>query len=117
MGTGTSLASPGLVRMLVAQVRLAVRLVRDPVVPAVTKAIPAAAVAYLIWPIDLLPDLFPILGQLDDVGIVLAGLQTFIHFCPEAATGFHRAALAAGRRYSPMPLQDGAVIDAEFRRE
>jgi len=33
------------------------------------KAGVAFAVLYLIWPIDLIPDIAPILGWLDDIGI------------------------------------------------
>lgn len=34
------------------------------------KAIAVVAIAYLLWPIDLLPDLAPIIGWLDDIGFV-----------------------------------------------
>lgn len=113
---GSWLAKPGLLKGLLAQARLALRLIREPAVPALAKAVPALAAAYLIWPIDLLPDIFPVLGQLDDLGIVLAALELFLRVCPDAPTAFHRESLVAGRRYAPMPAQ-GAVIDAEFRRE
>ena len=33
------------------------------------KAAIGLAVLYLIWPIDLVPDLAPIIGWLDDIGI------------------------------------------------
>jgi uncharacterized membrane protein YkvA (DUF1232 family) len=113
---GSWLEKPGLLRTLVAQARLAVRLVREPAVPVPTKAVLAIAAVYLIWPIDFLPDIFPVLGQLDDMGVVLAALELFLHLCPDAPSAFHRAALAAGRRFSAMPAE-GTVIDAEFRRE
>jgi uncharacterized membrane protein YkvA (DUF1232 family) len=115
MGTGTGLTKLGLLRSLVEQARLAARLLREPAVPSLLKAIPALAATYLIWPIDAIPDLLPVLGQLDDLGVILAGLQAFIHLCPDAAAAFHRAAIAAGRPYSRMPPQGGEVIDAEFR--
>ena len=116
MSPGSWLAKPGLLRGLLAQARLALRLMREPTVPLVPKAVPVLAVAYLIWPLDFLPDIFPVLGQLDDVGVVIAGMELFLRLCPEPPAAFHRAAVAAGRRFSTMPAQ-GAVIDAEFRRE
>lgn len=116
MAASGSLAKPGLWRTLLSQVRLASRLVREPAVPMVTKLVLAVAALYLIWPIDFLPDLFPILGQLDDLGVVLAALELFLHLCPEAPAAFHRAALAAGRRFSQMPSTDG-FVDAEFRQQ
>jgi uncharacterized membrane protein YkvA (DUF1232 family) len=112
---GSWLEKPGLFRTLLAQVRLAVRLVREPAVPVLTKAVLAIAAVYLIWPIDFLPDIFPVLGQLDDLGVVLAALELFLHLCPDAPSAFHRAALAAGRRFTPMPSSEN-VVDAEFRR-
>lgn len=39
--------------------------------PASTKFLPLAALAYLIFPIDLVPDIMPILGQMDDIGIIV----------------------------------------------
>jgi uncharacterized membrane protein YkvA (DUF1232 family) len=107
------LARPGL---LLAQARLALRLVREPAVPMLVKAIPVLAAVYLVWPLDLVPDIFPALGQLDDVGVVMAGLALFLRLCPDAPAAFHRSALAAGRRFSTMPGQ-GDVIDGKFRRE
>ena len=113
---GSWLEKPGLLRTLLVQVRLAVRLVREPAVPVPAKAVLAIAAVYLIWPLDFLPDIFPVLGQLDDLGVVLAALELFLHLCPDAPSAFHRAALAAGRRFTPMPSGEN-VVDAEFRRE
>ena len=117
MGAGSWLAKPSLLRTLLTEARLAWRLLRDPVVPFVTKLVLAGAAFYLIWPIDFLPDLFPILGQLDDLGVVLAALELFLHLCPDAPSAFHRSAIAAGRRFSRMPPAHGQTIDGEFRAE
>ena len=114
--SGSWLEKPGLLRTLVAQSRLAFRLIREPAVPLLAKSVPALAAVYLIWPLDFLPDLLPVLGQLDDLGVVLAALEIFLRLCPDMPATFHREALAAGRRFSTMPAQ-GSVIDAEFRRE
>ncbi len=47
------------------------KLIADPQVPAKAKYLPLLAILYLIVPIDLIPDFFLILGQLDDIGIIL----------------------------------------------
>jgi uncharacterized membrane protein YkvA (DUF1232 family) len=38
------------------------------------KALLVIAIIYLLWPIDILPDVFPILGWLDDIGIASAAV-------------------------------------------
>ncbi len=45
-------------------------LLRDPGAGWVAKLLTAFAVAYAIWPLDLIPDLAPVLGWLDDLGII-----------------------------------------------
>lgn len=110
------MAKPGLLKALLAQARLALRLIREPAVPLLAKAVPVFAALYLIWPLDFLPDIFPVLGQLDDVGLVLAAMEIFLRLCPDAPAAFHREALSAGRRYAPMPAQAG-YVDAEFRKD
>jgi uncharacterized membrane protein YkvA (DUF1232 family) len=50
-------------------IRMVARLVRDPLLPRRVKVILAAAIVYLLSPLDLLPDLVPVLGYLDDVVI------------------------------------------------
>jgi uncharacterized membrane protein YkvA (DUF1232 family) len=112
----SSLQQPGVLSALVARARLAIRLFREPRVPVLVKAVPVLAAVYLISPLDAVPDLIPVLGQLDDLGFVVFALEMFVRLCPEAAVAFHRASLLGGRRYGQMPRAD-EVIDAEFRRE
>ena len=50
-------------------VRLVARLVADPALPRSVKLALAAAVVYLLSPLDLVPDFLPIVGYLDDVAI------------------------------------------------
>lgn len=108
----------GLLRSLVSHLRLAVRLLREPRVPLVKKALPVAAALYLVFPLDVLPDVLPLLGRVDDLAIALVALQLFVWWCPEGAVAFHRDAIARGRRYTRMPPAPGGdVIDAEWRRE
>lgn len=106
---------PALLRMLVSQARLAGRLLREPCVPLGAKAVPLLAVLYLLSPLDLVPDLLPLLGQIDDLTLILIALGAFLRLCPAAPVAFHRAAIAEGRPYAPMSSV-GDVIDAEWRR-
>jgi uncharacterized membrane protein YkvA (DUF1232 family) len=112
----TSALRPSLaLRTLVADVHLALRLLREPAVPLYVKALPFAGLVYVLSPLDFLPDIIPILGQLDDLGIAIMGLKAFLRLAPSEAVAFHRQEIAHRRPFSPM-LPTGDVIDAEFRR-
>jgi uncharacterized membrane protein YkvA (DUF1232 family) len=50
-------------------VRLVARLVADPLLPRSVKLAVAAAVVYLLSPLDLIPDVVPIVGYLDDAAV------------------------------------------------
>ena len=107
---------PSLLGGLVSQARLAVRLLREPVVPLLTKALPVLGAVYVVSPLDFLPDVLPILGEVDDLAVMMIAVSVFLHMCPTGAVRFHRTAITQGHKYSPMP-STGEVIDAEFRRE
>ncbi len=57
---------------------------RDPRVPWYAKALAAAVVAYLLSPIDLVPDPIPVLGTLDDLVIVPLGILLVVKLTPPA---------------------------------
>jgi len=82
--------------------RLTWRLLRDDRVPAWTKAIPAAAVAYVLFPLDLLIDPILGLGQLDDIAVAVLAVKMFIEACPPDIVQEHREALEG-------------VVDADYR--
>jgi uncharacterized membrane protein YkvA (DUF1232 family) len=55
---------------------------RDPRTPWYAKALVLLIVAYSLSPIDLIPDFIPILGYLDDLIIVPAGIALAIRLIP-----------------------------------
>jgi len=57
-------------------------LMRDPRVPVPLKALMVAALAYLVSPLDLVPDVIPVLGQADDLTVLLLVLDIFIRNAP-----------------------------------
>jgi uncharacterized membrane protein YkvA (DUF1232 family) len=96
------------------QAQLAFRLLRDERVPMLAKLVVPAAFVYIVSPLDLLPDLIPILGQVDDVGILLLGLAAFIKMCPSHLVAEHEATLEG--RPPPAPERRGdEPIDAKYR--
>ena len=55
---------------------------RDPRVPWYAKALAGAIAAYALSPIDLIPDFVPVLGYLDDLLIVPAGIWLVVKLIP-----------------------------------
>jgi uncharacterized membrane protein YkvA (DUF1232 family) len=57
---------------------------RDPRTPWYAKLLAAGIVAYALSPIDLIPDFVPILGYLDDLILLPAGIALAIRLVPDA---------------------------------
>jgi len=55
---------------------------RDPRVPWYAKAVAAAVAAYALSPIDLIPDVIPVVGYLDDLIIVPFGILLAVRLIP-----------------------------------
>jgi len=88
----------GLLAELLKQLNLVWKLLLDARVPASTKLLlPLMAFAYVIFPIDLIPDVLPVLGQLDDLAIVLLAVRLFVMLAPPDVVAFHRGETSADR--------------------
>ena len=86
-----------LIRRLPTYIRLVWALLRDGRVPAQQKLILAGIGAYLFLPIDLIPDFVPVLGQLDDLAVVLLGLDLFIRSAPADVVEEHLAKISQNK--------------------
>lgn len=75
------LVDPG----VIGQLRLAWRLLRDPRVGGLKYLVPALLVVYVASPVDPIPDFLIGLGQIDDVGVVVAGLLACANLIPRFA--------------------------------
>jgi uncharacterized membrane protein YkvA (DUF1232 family) len=64
---------------------------RDPRVPWYVKALALAVAGYALSPIDLIPDFIPVIGYLDDLIIVPAGIALVRRLIPPAIFAEHRA--------------------------
>lgn len=60
-------------------VKLLGRLLKDARVPGAEKALFVAAIVYVISPIDFIPDVFPFIGQVDDIYVVALTLLRLIN--------------------------------------
>ena len=56
---------------------------RHPRTPFLAKALAAAIVAYAFSPIDLIPDFIPVLGYLDELILLPAGIWLVVKLVPE----------------------------------
>ena len=61
------------------------------------RALAAAGAAYSISPLDPIPGFIPVLGQLDDLAVVLLGLDLFIRSAPQDLVDEHLAKIAQDR--------------------
>ena len=55
---------------------------RDPEAPLVARLVALLVVAYALSPIDLIPDVIPVLGLLDDLVLVPAGIWLVLRLMP-----------------------------------
>ncbi len=62
-------------RRLPAYLRLAWRLARDPVLGRARRVAVMAAAGYLASPVDLVPGVIPVAGQLDDIAVAIGALK------------------------------------------
>jgi uncharacterized membrane protein YkvA (DUF1232 family) len=75
------------------KVSLVWRAFRDPDVPVVAKALLPLVVAYVALPFDIIPDRIPLLGQVDDIVIIAAGMTLFVAMTPRHVLEYHLGAL------------------------
>ncbi len=81
-------------QQLIEKGRLVLRLMNDQRVSTwVRYGIPLFILLYFVSPIDVIPDFIVGLGQLDDFGVVLLGMNLMIRFSPDHVVGEHRRAL------------------------
>jgi uncharacterized membrane protein YkvA (DUF1232 family) len=78
-------------------IRLYWRCFRDPRVSVWPKALLVGALAYVVLPFDLIPDVIPFVGEIDDAVIVLVAARWFMQLCPPEVVREHAQAID-GRR-------------------
>src|SRR5688572_9993718 len=81
-----------LVKRLPRYARLGWRLGNDRALSGGRRAAVFGAAAYLASPIDLVPGIIPVAGQLDDAAVALLGLRFVLRGLPQAAREAHLSA-------------------------
>lgn len=96
------------IRQLPSYLRLLIGLVGDSRVSRVDRFMVVAAIAYIVSPIDLLPDLIPFLGEVDDIFLLMMALQRLVEHAG-------RRVLLDHWRGDPDELEDlniGGIVSA-----
>ena len=65
------------------------RLLKDVRVPTAEKALFVAAIVYVISPLDFIPDVFPFIGQVDDIYVVALTLLRLVNRTDETVVRRH----------------------------
>jgi uncharacterized membrane protein YkvA (DUF1232 family) len=76
-------------------VRLYVGLLRDSRVKLGPKLLLLASIVYCISPMDFLPDVFPVLTQVDDVALFTMAARAFLGLCPAHVVAEHEMRIDA----------------------
>jgi uncharacterized membrane protein YkvA (DUF1232 family) len=66
------------VRQLPKYLKLLGGLATDPRVPMLDKVLVVGAIAYIVMPVDIIPDFIPFLGEVDDLYLLILALQRLI---------------------------------------
>jgi uncharacterized membrane protein YkvA (DUF1232 family) len=93
--------SPSGLVQIIQTFRLAIKLFFSPKVPTWTKVVPILALAYVIFPLDFIPDFIPGLGQLDDLTVLLLFTWVFMQLVPQDVVRTMRG--------------DSSVVNGEYR--
>ncbi len=94
---------------LVQQIKLVYYLVRDRDVPIYLKALPFLGLLYVLFPIDIITDFIPVLGQVDDLMILTIGAKVFIEMAPAHVVAKYMAQM----RGETTTIVDGTASDVE----
>ena len=76
--------------------RLYWRLLRDRRVSVWPKAMLLGALVYVALPVDLLPDVLPLVGQIDDLVILVVAARWFVLWCPPEIVQEHVRTISRG---------------------
>ena len=89
---------------LISSIRLIWKLLTDSRVPFwIWIALPLALI-YVISPIDILPDFIPVMGRVDDIIAIIAGIMILLKLAPKKVVNQYKK-------------DDKTIIDGEYREE
>ena len=92
--------------------KLIFRLMLDRRIPLRLKLILPVALIYLISPLDIVPDILPVLGRIDDILVIFTAIAIFLGLSPRKILIEHfRGTTVTGK----TPNRKDKVIDGQYR--
>jgi len=87
-------------------------LFKDPRTPKISKILVIAAIVYLIWPFDLIPDFIPFAGFVDELIIIPLLFYVATKFIPKDVVEDNKR-IAKGERKGAKfdDVQEGKIVD------
>ena len=106
--------SGGFFQDLTNRFRLISRLLMDSRVNPLIKVLPVATLAYVVWPVDLLP-----VNPIDDAFVIWIGTTLFVQLCPpevveEHLRSFNRLPDDGQWQNTSSSNPSGDVVDGEY---
>ena len=89
---------------LISSIRLIWKLLTDSRVPFWIRIALPLALIYVISPIDILPDFIPVIGRVDDIIAIVAGIMILLKLAPKKVVNQYKK-------------DDKTIIDGEYREE
>jgi uncharacterized membrane protein YkvA (DUF1232 family) len=77
-------------------VRLYWRLLNDRRVSIWPKALLVLSALYVVSPVDIIPDVIPFFGEVDDLVVVIVVCRLFMYMCPREVVQEHVRRIGAG---------------------
>lgn len=85
-------------------------LLLDPRTPKLSKVMVLAAIAYLVWPFDLIPDFIPFAGLVDELIIIPLLFYVATKFIPKYVVDDVKRKVK-GKKKEFDDVQEGEIID------
>ena len=89
---------------LISSIRLIWKLLTDSRVPFWIRIALPLALIYVISPIDILPDFIPVVGRVDDIIAIIAGIMILLKLAPKKVVNQYKK-------------DNKTIIDGEYREE
>ena len=69
---------------MLSRLKTIIALMRNPKVSKLPKALVVAAILYVLWPWDIVPDIAPVVGWLDDIMFLIGALSLLLGAAPKS---------------------------------